>query len=290
MCWENLLNEIVTLLWQSTVKPSSYGTSLSVIGPGGFGKTSVVTALCHNLLVKEQFPDGMVFIELDPQAIDPSMKLSQLYHSLTGQYLKQGDVNHGEREINQLTHHFCYNLLVIIDDMWRVEDAEPVVKAFSSCKIVLTTKKNDIEQHIPTQEIASVGPVEQSEAISLLTCGVINISQLSQEDMHSLDELAQDVHLWPLLLSLIRGQLSHNVKRYKSTCIEAIQQAKERLHNKGLIAFDKNNIERGRRYAVKACIEVTLELLNKSSSKKIKTLILWTGIGTSLQVTMLHNL
>ena len=281
---------MVTKLCQSTVEPSSYKTSLSVIGPGGFGKTSIVTALCHNPLVKEQFPDGMVFIELGPQAIDPSMKLSQLYHLLTGQYLKQGDVNHGEREINQLTHHFCRNLLVIIDDVWRVEDAEPVVKAFSSCKIVLTTRKNDIEQYIPTQEVVRVGPMEQSEAISLLTCGVINISQLSQEDMHSLDELAQDVHLWPLLLSLIRGQLSHNVKRYKSTCIEAIQQAKKRLHNKGLTAFDKNNIEMGRRYAVKACIEVTLELLSKSSSDKIKTLILWTGIGTSLQATVLHNL
>jgi len=49
--------------------------------------------------------------------------------------------------------------------------------------------------------------MEQNEAISLLTCGVIDISQLSQEDMSLLDELAEAVHLWPLLLALTRGQL-----------------------------------------------------------------------------------
>ena len=37
--------------------------------------------------------------------------------------------------------------------------------------------------------------MEQSEAVSLLTCGVIDIGQLSQ-DISLLDELAQDVHLW----------------------------------------------------------------------------------------------
>ena len=54
----------------------------------------------------------------------------------------------------------------------------------------------------------------QSEAISLLTNGVIDSSQLSQEDVILLNEISQDVHLWPLLLSLIRGQLSHNLKHY----------------------------------------------------------------------------
>ncbi|XP_065894247.1 uncharacterized protein [Dysidea avara] len=199
---QHLLNEIVTKLLKSTIDSNNYGTSLTVTGSGGFGKTSIVTALCHDLVIKENFKDGFVFVELGPQATDPSMKLSQLYHLLTGQYLKQGDINHAEQELNQITSLYCRNLLVIIDDVWHVEDAEPIVKAFSNCKIVLTTRMNDIEQYIPTKQVVTVGPMEQSEAISLLTCGVIDISQLSQDDVSLLDELAQDVHLWPLLLSL----------------------------------------------------------------------------------------
>ena len=290
VCRQHLLDDIVRKLFQSTYDPNSYGTSLTVTGAGGFGKTSIVTALCHHPMIKEKFTDGVLFIELGPQATDPSMKLSQLYHLLTDQYLKQGDINYVEQEINQLTSLYCRNLLVIIDDVWHVEDAEPIVKAFSNCKIVLTTRMNDIEQYIPTKHVISVGPMEQSEAISLMTCGVIDISQLSQEDISLLDELAQDVHLWPLLLSLIRGQLSHNLKQYKLCYHESIQTVQAKLHDKGLTAFDKNNIQRSRKYTVKVCIEVTLDLLTKSLSDKLKSLILWTGIGTSLQVAVLHNL
>ena len=289
VCRQQLLDEMVSKLCQSTMDPNSYGTSLTVTGAGGFGKTSVAIAFCHCPEVKEQFTDGVVFIELGPQATDPSMKLSQLYHLLTGQYLKQGDINHAEQEINKLTS-LCHNLLVIIDDVWHVEDAEPIVKAFSNCKIVLTTRMNDIEQYIPTKQVVSVGPMEKSEAISLLTYGVIDIGQLSQEDVSLLDELAQDVHLWPLLLSLIRGQLSHNLRHQNLSHHEAINYVQVKLFNKGLTAFDKNDIDKSRKYAVKVCIEVTLELLRKMLADKLKSLILFTGIGTSLQMESLPNL
>ncbi|XP_065894615.1 uncharacterized protein [Dysidea avara] len=287
VCRQQLLDEMVTKLCQSTIDPNSYGTSLTVTGAGGFGKTSIATALCHHPVIKEQFKDGVVFIELGPQATDPSMKLKGLYNLLSDE---QCDINVVEQQINQLTSRYCRNLLVVIDDVWHVEDAEQIVKAFSNCKIVLTTRMNDIEQYIPTKQVVSVGPMKQSEAISLLTCRVIDISQLSQEDVNSLDELAQDVHLWPLLLSLVRGQLSHSLKQYHLPNHEAIQNVQTKLCNKGLTALDKNNIKRSRKYAVKFCIEVTLDLLTKTLSNKIKSLILWTGIGTSLPTVVLQNL
>ena len=152
---------------------------------------------------------------------------------------------------------------------------------------------NNIEQYIPSKLSATIGPMTNNEAISLLTSGIIDSSQLSQEDVSLLDELAQDVHLWPLLLSLIRGQLSHNLKQYNLSYHNAIQNIQAKLQHKGLTAFDKNNIEtvnKSRKLAVKACIEMTLELLTKSLSDRIKSLILYTGIGTSLQTAVLSNL
>ena len=288
-----LLYEIATKLLQATNDPNKYGTTLTITGAGGFGKTTTAISLCYHRIVKEQFTDGFVFIELGPQATDSSIKLNQLYHLLTGEYLKQCDINHAEQEINQLTSHYYRNLLVIIDDVWHVEDAEPLVKAFSNCKTILTTRMNDVEQYIPSKQSVTIGPMMEDEAISLLTSGVIDSSKLSQEDVSLLNEISQDVHLWPLLLSLIRGQLSHNLKQYHLSYHKAIQNVQAKLHHKGLTAFDKNNIEtvkKGRKLAVKACIEITLELLPKSLSDKIKTLILWTGIGTSLQIAVLNNL
>ena len=290
VCRQDLLDEMFSKLCQSNIDPDNYGTSLTVTGAGGFGKTSIFTAFCHYPVIKKQFTDGVVFIELGQKATDPSTKLCHLYHLLTGKYLKQGDINHAEQEIYQLTSLYCRNLLVIIDDVWHVEDAEPIVKAFSNCKIVLTTRMNDIVHYIPTQQIVSVGPMEKSEAMSLLTSGVIDISKLSQEDVSLLDELAQDVHLWPLLLSLVRGQLSHNLKMHHSSCHEAIQTLQAKLHRKGLTAFDKNNIDRSRKYAVEVCIKVSLEFLTTDLLDKFKCLIIWTGIGSSLQIAVLQDL
>ena len=270
-----------------------YGTTLTITGVGGFGKSTLVIALCHQSVVNQHFTDGFVFVELGPQATDPGVKLNQIYHLLTDQYLKQGDINHAEQKISQLTGAYCNNLLVVIDDVWYVEDAEPFVKAFSQCKIILTTRMNDIEQFIPTKESVMVGPMEQNEGLCLLTNKIIDTTVLSQEDLNLLIELAQDVHLWPILLCLVRGQLFHSLKQYGLSYHDAIKRVQTKLHEKGLIAFDKNIIEsvhKSRNYAVKICIEVTLELLTKLLSEKIKSLILWTGIGTSLQTVVLSNL
>ena len=287
------MDEIATKLLQATTDPNIYETTLTIRGAGGFGKTTTAISLCYHPKIRDQFTDGFVFIELGPQATDPSIKLKQLYHLLTGKYFKQGDINHATQEINQLTSDCYRNLLVIIDDVWHVEDAEPLVKAFSNCKTVLITRMNDVEQYIPSKQSVIIGPMIQHEAITLLTSGVIDSSQLSQEDVSLLDELAQDVHLWPLLLSLIRGQLSHNLKQYHLSYHKAIQNVRGKLHHKGQTDVDKNNIEainKSRTLAVKACIETTFQLLTKSLSDKIKTLILWTGIGTALETTVLNNL
>ena len=285
-----LLDEIAAKLLHVNNNPSKHEATITITGAGGFGKTTTVISLCYHPIVRNQFTDGFLFIELGPQAIDPNIKLRAIYNLLTDQ---QCDINNVEQKVNQLTSDYYCNLLVIIDDLWHVEDAEPLVRAFTNCKIILTTRMKDIEQFIPSQNSVTIGPLIMSEAISLLTKGIIDKSQLLQQDVSLLSELAQDVHLWPLLLSLIRGQLSHNLKQYHLSYHEAIQNLQTKLHYKGLTAFDKNNIttiNKSRKLAVKACIEMTLELLTKSLSDKIKTLILWTGIGTSLQTALLSNL
>ena len=249
-----------------------------------------MTSLCYHPLVKKQFTDGFLFIELGAQATDPSVKLCRLYHLLTGEHLRQGDINHAASEVQGLISNHYLNLLVIIDDVWHVEDAEPLLKAFSNCKIILTTRMNNIEQYLPSKQSVTIGPMTKSEAVSLLTNGVIDSSQLSQEDRNLLDDLAQDVHLWPLLLSLVRGQLSHYVKWYHSSYSDAIQKVQDKLHHTGLTAFDKNTMSKSRRLAVEACIGVTLELLSDSLKCRLKTLILYTGIGTKFQAVLLSNL
>ncbi|XP_065907106.1 uncharacterized protein [Dysidea avara] len=289
---QTLWNEIATKLCQAAavVDPHSVGTSVTITGAAGFGKTTTAVSLCYHPVVKEKFTDGFLFIELGPNATDPTVKLRAIYSLLTDE---QCDINVVEQKIKQVTSNYYRNLLVIIDDVWHVEDAEPLVMAFSHCTILLTTRMNNIEQYIPTVNSVSIGPMEQHEAISLLTKGVITIDQLSSEDHASLNELVQDVHFWPLLLSLIRGHLFHSLKQHNSSYHKAIQNVQCKLHDSGLTAFDKNsfgNVSKMRKYAVQVCINVTLELLTRPLSDKLKSLILYSGIGTSIATVALHSL
>ena len=293
-----LLDEMVTKLSLSTTNPtypSRYETTLTITGAGGFGKTTAVISLCHCPAVKEHYTDGFVFIQLGPQATDPNIKLCQLYQLLNGEHLKQCNINEAEQKIKDLTSTYYRYLLVIIDDVWHFEDAEPLVKAFSNCATILTTRRNDIKWYIPSHQSVIIGPMTNSESISLLTSGIVECSELSQEDVNLLDELVQDVHLWPLLLSLIRGQLHHFLKLHHLSYHTAIQNVQAKIQRKGLVACDKNvtdaeKVDKSRKFAVKVCIEITLELLPKSSSDKMKSLILYTGIGNSLQTAVLKDL
>ena len=149
------MDEIASQLLQIDNDPNKHETTITITGAGGFGKTTTVTSLCYHPVVHDQFTDGFLFIELGPQATDASVKLRAIYDLLTD---KQCDINVVEQKVNQLTWEYYRNLLVIIDDVWHVEDAEPLVKAFSNCKIILTTRMKDIEQFIPSQNSVTIGP------------------------------------------------------------------------------------------------------------------------------------
>jgi len=282
---------MITKLCKLTNDPDRYEVSLMVTGAGGFGKTSLVISLCHHPVIEDYFTDGFMFITLGPhEEVNPTMKLKALYRWLTDE---QCDISIVEQQIKELTYLYYRNLLVIIDDVWHVEDAEPIVKAFSSCKIVLTSRINDLDKYIPTKEVVNVSAVSQTEAVSILTSKLIDVNTLSQGDVSQLEELAKDAHMWPLLLSLVRGQLFHNLTRKGHHSHKAINQVRIKFNNIGLMGFDKKDCkdsEKSRQYTISARLQVTMGLLTKSLSDKLKSLILYTGIGSSLQTAVLHNL
>ena len=283
ICRQQLLDDIANKLCQSASESNTNGTSVIVTGPGGIGKTSIVSALCHHPLVNQVFTDGFIFIKLG-QSSDPYMKLKGLYTLLTNE---QCNIDAVEQEINQVTFSNFHNLLVIVDDVWNFKDVEPMIRAFKHCKMVLTTRISNLAQNIHTNHVVPVGPMELAESISLLTCNVVDTSQVSQPDVQLLNELAQAVSQKPLLLCLVRGHLSHSINLYSSTSNDAIRYITNRLFDKG---HGNANINHSFEFAVERCIKVTLELLKNPMPDRIKSLILYTGVGTSLPTALLKEL
>ena len=278
----------------SSLNPSNFNPTVTVTGAGGFGKTTLITAVCYNRLVTECFTDGFLFIEIGLQPVDPASQLHQLYSRLTGgKSFPRGNLANLTEAIRSFTDKYYRNLLVLIDDVWDIGDAEPILKAFSSCKTILTSRMSDICQFISSEEQIIVDAMTELEAVNLLlTDQPVDANSLSENTMKLVAELAQDVLLWPLLLFLVRGHIKRNQQLYSHSFEKTIQEVQSELYKNGLTAFDKNVFDKskGRKTAIKACVEVSLDFLQLKEKDKLMTLILYTGIGGSVPISVLYLL
>ena len=271
-----LFEEIAQAICFGSFVPGEECITVALEGSGGFGKTTLALYVCHHRNVINVFSNGIIFIELGPQPCDPSKILNDYYCQMTGRNFQY--INNVEEEIQKLTE-FYKKILVIIDDVWKVEDARPIVKAFSYCKIMVTTRIPNIS--IPSRKKITIGAMSLKESVSLMINGILHYDELSKGDVKAINELAQGTHQWPLLLSLIRGQLSHNLSQ-SNAIKKAISDVRSSLATKGLAAFDAEATPNNRQRSVRACIEVSLGLLDRPVKDKLLSFILYTGIGGSL--------
>ena len=261
--------------------------AVTITGDAGFGKSTLAKAFCHSEEAKQHFTNGFILIELGPNAPNPLFKLMRLYYLLShGSQLDGADVNSMLQHFHSLIVKKHPNVLVIIDDVYKAHDAQPYVTAFRSCKIIVTTRLGDVAKQLSSCKIVSVGPMERSEATKLL----LDISvQIADDDERIVDELVTDVYFWPLLICLARGQLQVGHR--------TIEDLQNKLYGEGLehTAYDiDKDVTQGRKVAVAACIESSLQLLEDANEHDcLVNLVHHSGVGgvTSFRrVTRLWNL
>ena len=288
-----MLNKLATAIVNATKSSPDCNPTVTVSGTGGFGKTTLVQAVCYHELVKKHFTDGFMFVDIGPQYSDPAAQLHQLYHLLTGgKSLPRGDLGFVIEEIKIFTSTYCRKLLVLIDDVWEVNDANPVLQAFSSCKTILTSRIANICELVTSEEYITVDSMTHLEAATLLTTGIVDLKILPEATMKLLENLAEDVQLWPLLLSLVRGLFKSSQRLYSHSFEQHIQYVQRKIQDKGLSALDKEHHNKAaiRNRAIKACIEASLDLLLQHEKDMFKAIILFTGIGSSVPAQVLYLL
>ena len=258
-----LLKEISSAILNSDVTPT-IGTTVTIRGIGGIGKSTIAKALCHHPLIKEHFVNGFLWISLTPPLPNPITMLSEIYQRLTG---KCAIVNVSvlESEIKLLVCSPSCKLLVILDDVWEAKDAMVFVDVFSNCKTILTTRKMNINAKIPPVMCFDIEPMTIDESVKLLTLQIVEVETLHVTDVSRIEELAKDLHCWPLLLNLVHGQLYCHCVEWNEPPQDAILKVQQKLFDKGLTAFDpEDQIEVSRENAVRASITASLELVAKN--------------------------
>ena len=269
---DKLLETIVNKLTEDH-SISTVGTTVTITGVGGVGKSTLANALCNDLRLRNHFLDGFLWIRLGPLPVCPAIKLGQLYHLLTNK-TEVGSKDFFIDKLRNLVANHLHKLLVIIDDVWGVSDAAIYTQVFNGCKIVMTTHEENLEL-IPSKMCLPIEQMSEEEAIQLLTDKFPK--KVAPEKVV---KLVRNMHRLPLLLKLTRDYLRMCcTEKHKSLhqAINCIQKAlKETRHD-----VDKHK---------SAVVAMVLGILTSDEVCALQKVVSSMGFGVPIPVKLLPSI
>lgn len=147
------------------------GQSLTAItsalkGAGGYGKTTVAKALCHDPEILASFPDGIIWTTLGENLKPDDLvnKVKALIYSLTRTNPPVESLEVAIAELRVALEG--RRLLLVLDDVWFASDLKPFLQGGSDCtRLVTTRNENVLPPDVPGVQVDAM---RQEEAIQLL--------------------------------------------------------------------------------------------------------------------------
>ncbi len=220
-------------------------------GAGGYGKTTLAKALCHNEDVQDAFEDGILWVTLGETPGDLAVRVADLVETLSGERPGFSDVNTAAARLRELLAD--RDVLLVIDDVWNSAHLTPFMLGAGRGARLITTRNIDT---LPLNaKRVDVDAMRRQEAVTLLGAGLPDV------DKASLWYLAARLGEWPLLLKIVNGVLRHRVKDLGQNSTAALDWVNAALDRRGLTAFDARNPP-AREQAVKNTLSVSIDLLD----------------------------
>jgi WD40 repeat protein len=232
-------------------------------GAGGFGKTTLALALCHDAEVQAAFPDGILWVELGAHPRSPRDLLESLLATL-----EPG--RQAASTLEETREHWRVALqewrgLLVIDDVWQAEALAPLLEGGAQCTRLITTRN---DQLLPEATVRiPVDAMEAGEATALL-------KQRFPEELivataqPRIVRLARRLGHWPLLLTLAQGMLTLLVS-YGQSLAEALAEVEQAYETRGVAAFHLEHAAQRQR-SVEACLEVSLHHLAQVTHRQFQ--------------------
>ncbi len=235
-------------------------------GAGGFGKTTLARALCHDERIQEVFDDGILWVTLGENPGDLTGRVVDLIEVLSGERPGFKETEAASARLSELLAD-C-DILIVIDDVWNSVHLRPFLNGGKRCARLITTRNR---QTLPanTQPI-DVDAMQQSEAVKLLAAGM----RANWEHAERLRSLAANLGEWPLLLRLVNGVMRDRVQHQKQPLSAALDYAHKALDKRGLTAFDARDAE-AREQAVVKTLSVSLDLLKDHERERFVELAIF---------------
>lgn len=238
---------IAQLLDEKCKKPVSITAALR--GAGGYGKTVLAQAVCHDERIRQAFADGILWVTLGERPGDIIGLIVDWIKALTGNEHRFTGIDAAKAALAEaLSNRKC---LLVIDDVWNRVHLTPFMHGGSRCARLITTRNSDTLPENAHQ--VNVDAMQTDEAVALLCAGL-------DQGPEGLEGLACRLGEWPLLLKLANGALRERVSKGQ-TLPNALAWVNKALDKRGLTAFDAQDAQ-ARSQAVDRALGVSLELLN----------------------------
>jgi hypothetical protein len=171
-------------------------------GMGGIGKTVLAKALCHDEVVQQAFPDGVIWITVGKEsAFDVVTRLREV-----GKALKD-DLTRYDNELGCKAQYRSTipskAALIVIDDVWKAADVEPFLAESARSRLLFTTRDANIAAAVGAREhVAYLLTFEQSREV-LARWSAIETAKLPP----LADDLIRECGKLPLALSMVGAML-----------------------------------------------------------------------------------
>lgn len=226
-------------------------------GAGGYGKTTLAKALCHDEAIQNAFDDGILWVTLGENPGDLTGRVEDLIYTLSGERPGFSSVQAAAARLAELLAD--RDILLVIDDVWNSAHLTPFLQGGLRCSRLITTRNSDT---LPAKAKGiDLDAMRTDEATSLLGFN------LPEGENSRLQPLAQRLGEWPLLLKLVNATLRYHVHDLQQAFAEAIAYVNAALDECGLIAFDHDNATE-RHQAVAKTLEVSLQMLDEGSRQR----------------------
>ncbi|HEV2656651.1 MAG TPA: NB-ARC domain-containing protein [Ktedonobacteraceae bacterium] len=175
--------------------------ALSAInGLPGVGKTALALTLAHDSEVQQHFTDGILWVGL---GIKPEIQeLLSRWCTLLGLSANAiTDIKHIDEWARALQALIGRRrMLLILDDVWNIDDALAFMVGGPNCAYIITTRFPQISMQIAANQFTVVPELSEEDGITLLARFV---PTLVKQDAATAQRLVQSVGALPLALVLV---------------------------------------------------------------------------------------
>ncbi len=238
------------------------GVTTGLWGAGGFGKTTLARLLVHREEVREEFPDGVVWVTVGEDAVGPELaeKVANVVGLLGGERPGVTDPVAVGAELGRVVGD--RRVLLVVDDVWSAAQVEPFLIGGPGVARLFTTRIRGV---VPgSAELVRVDEMGRGEAEELLTGGVSGVSG------GVVGGLLAVTGRWPVLLSLVNGAVRADQNAGR-TGEDSMREILQELGMTGPTALDVTDAQE-RHTAVARTIGVSLGRLTLEQRERYREL------------------